>query len=52
VDSQLAAKSLLRHSNIATTQTHYIKSVDSDALRAVEKIDSLFQKGAMGVVPN
>ena len=44
LDSQLAAKTLLRHSNIATTQAHYIKSVPADALRAVEKMDALFRK--------
>ena len=42
VDSALAAKGLLRHSNIATTQQHYIKDVPEEALRAAEKIDALF----------
>ena len=51
VDSQLAAKSLLRHANIATTQQHYIKSIDADAIRAVATIDALFQKTA-NTVPN
>ena len=51
VDSQLAAKSLLRHSNVHTTQAFYIKSVPADAIRAVEKMDALFQKAADGV-PN
>jgi integrase len=46
IDSQLAAKSLLRHSNVQTTQQFYIKSVPADALRAVEKMDALFQKSA------
>jgi hypothetical protein len=44
IDSQLAAKSLLRHSNVHTTQQFYIKSVPADAIRAVEKMDALFQK--------
>lgn len=44
VDSALAAKGLLRHSNIATTQQHYIKDVPEEAMRAVEKIDALFAK--------
>jgi integrase len=44
LDSQLAAKSLLRHSNVQTTQQFYIKSVPADAVRAVEKMDALFQK--------
>jgi integrase len=46
IDSQLAAKSLLRHSNVHTTQAYYIKSVPDDALRAVATIDQLFQKTA------
>jgi integrase len=52
IDSQMAAKSLLRHSNIATTQAHYIKSVPLDAVRAVEKMDALFQKNASSVAPS
>jgi integrase len=44
VDSQMAAKSLLRHSNVATTNQFYIKSVPEDAVRAASKIDALFQK--------
>jgi hypothetical protein len=52
VDGQMAAKSLLRHANISTTQQFYIKSVPSEALRAVEKIDALFQRNAMGDVPS
>jgi integrase len=51
LDSQLAAKSLLRHSNVQTTQQFYIKSVPADALRTVEKMDALFQKSA-NVAPN
>jgi integrase len=42
LDSALAAKSLLRHSNVATTSQYYIKSVDADAVRAMGKIDALF----------
>jgi integrase len=49
IDSQLAAKSLLRHSSVQTTQQFYIKSVPSDALRAVEKMDALFQQSVNGV---
>jgi hypothetical protein len=37
----MAAKSLLRHSNVQTTAARYIKSVPEDAPRAVEKIDAL-----------
>jgi integrase len=43
VDSPLAAKGLLRHSNLATTQQHYIKDVPEATLRAVQKIDALYQ---------
>jgi integrase len=46
LDTQLAAKSLLRHSNVQTTGQYYVKSVPADALRAVEKMDALFQKSA------
>ena len=45
VDSPLAAKSLLRHSSIQTTAQHYIKSVPAEALRAVDKINALFDNG-------
>lgn len=51
LDSQLAAKSLLRHSSVQTTQQFYIKSVPADALRAVEKMDALFQKST-NLAPN
>ncbi|HEY0703406.1 MAG TPA: hypothetical protein VGD60_11610, partial [Candidatus Acidoferrales bacterium] len=51
VDSRMAAKSLLRHSNIATTDQFYIKTVAADGLRAVEKIDALFQT-SNGAQPN
>ena len=51
LDSQLAAKSLLRHSNVQTTQQFYIKSVPADAIRVVEKMNALFQKSA-NVAPN
>jgi integrase len=52
LDSALAAKSLLRHSNIATTQAHYIKSIPAEALRAAEKMDALFEKPTANAVPN
>jgi integrase len=44
VDSALAAKGLLRHTNIATTEQYYIKDVPEEAIRAAEKIDALFSK--------
>jgi integrase len=42
VESPLAAKGLLRHSNLATTTQHYVKDVPAETQRAVEKIDVLF----------
>ena len=43
LDSAVAAKSVLRHSNVATTTAHYVKSVDSSAIRAIEKVSVLFE---------
>lgn len=40
-ESSLAAKGLLRHANVATTQQFYIKDVPEDTQRAVEKIAKL-----------
>jgi hypothetical protein len=42
VDNALAAKSHLRHANLATTTAHYVKSVDAAAVRAVDKISAPF----------
>jgi integrase len=42
VESPLAAKGLLRHSNLATTTQHYVKDVPAETQRALEKIDALF----------
>jgi hypothetical protein len=36
---------ILRHANISTTDQFYIKSVDADAVRAMQKIDALFAQG-------
>jgi integrase len=52
VDTTLAAKSLLRHSSIATTEQHYIKSVAKDAARAVDKISALFDNCGGSSRPN
>jgi integrase len=46
LDTQLAAKSLLRHSNIATTGQYYIKSIPAEAVRAAEKMNELFETTA------
>lgn len=40
VGSAMAAKGLLRHTS--TTLQHYVKTVPSEAIRAVDKIGSLF----------
>jgi integrase len=40
----LAAKSLLRHKNIATTQAHYVKSVSTEAILASEKMDGFYRR--------
>jgi hypothetical protein len=42
VHSAIGAKGLLRHTNVATTQQHYIKDVPAETQRTIEKIDSLF----------
>lgn len=44
VESPVAAKSLLRHSNVATTQRHYVKDVPEEAMRVAEKFDALFER--------
>jgi integrase len=52
VEGQLAAKTLLRHRNIATTQQYYISSVDATAVRAVDKISALFDNRVASERPN
>jgi len=52
LDTPLAAKSLLRHSDLSTTTKHYIKSVDLDAVRASERMDLLFQQNASNCSPS
>ena len=37
----MAAKGLLRHSSVATTQKHYIKEVPAVTLAAMQKIELL-----------
>ena len=48
VESAQAAKSLLRHANIATTQQHYIKDSPVKTRRAMEKIAALFTGATAG----
>lgn len=52
VDSLLAAKSLLRHASVQTTAKHYVKSVPADAVRAVDKINALFDNRSGSGAPN
>jgi integrase len=52
VDSAVAAKSVLRHSNVATTTAHYVKSVDAAAIRGMDKINALFDNGNGSARPN
>jgi integrase len=44
VESPLAAKGLLRHTNVGTTQQFYIKDVPEETQRAMEKIEDLFSR--------
>ena len=50
--SPVAAKSVLRHSNVSTTMAHYVKSVDAAAVRAVDKISVLFDNAGGSERPN
>lgn len=52
LDSPLAAKGLLRHANVSTTMTHYIKDVPSDVVRVVQKVDALFEKTSATALRN
>jgi hypothetical protein len=45
-DNGLAAKGLLRHSNVATTQTHYIKDVPVETEWALQLVEQLFAENA------
>ena len=38
----LAAKGLLRHSSVTTTERHYIKDVPENTLRAMNQLEKLF----------
>jgi integrase len=44
LDSAIAAKGMLRHTDISTTSKHYIKDVPAETLRAAERMDALFQR--------
>jgi integrase len=52
VDNALAAKSHLRHANVSTTTAHYVKSVDAAAIRAMDKINALFDNTNASGRPN
>src|SRR5271156_6174092 len=40
-DNSLAAKGLLRHSSVSTTERHYIKDVPENTLRAMKRLEAL-----------
>jgi len=44
----MAAKGLLRHSSVITTQTHYIKDVPEVTANAMTQVEQLFDKLAAG----
>jgi integrase len=50
----LAAKGLLRHTNVSTTERHYIKDVPQDTLRAMEQLEALCKDPGKraGIKPN
>jgi hypothetical protein len=48
----IAAKGILRHSNVATTMRHYVKDVPSEAISAMDKIDALFNNAGGSGRPN
>jgi integrase len=52
VDTPMAAKSALRHSNMATTLAHYVKSVDASAIRGLDKVSALFDNEIGSGRPN
>jgi integrase len=43
MDNAIAAKSVLRHSNVSTTAAHYVKSIDAAAVRGISKVSALFE---------
>ena len=40
----MAARGLLRHASVTTTQKHFIKEIPEITLRAMEKVGMLFNK--------
>ncbi len=46
----MAAKGLLRHSNVSTTLSHYIKDVPEVTENAMALVEGLFAKPAPGTV--
>ena len=47
----MAAKGLLRHSSVLTTQMHYIKEVPEMTLNAMKKVEALCNECANAVQP-
>jgi hypothetical protein len=50
----LAAKGILRHSGVSTTERHYIKDVPESTLQAMKRLETLCKEraAAEGVKPN
>jgi len=44
----LAAKGLLRHSSVSTTERHYIKDVPENTLSAMNELEKLFTVFSVG----
>jgi integrase len=47
----LAAKGLLRHSSVSTTERHYIKDVPESTLQAMKRLESLCKERAIAESP-
>jgi integrase len=54
LSNSLAAKGLLRHSSVSTTERHYIKDVPESTLQAMKRLESLcnFRATEVEVKPN
>ncbi len=52
VDSPMAAKTALRHSNMSTTLSHHVKNVDAAAVRGLDKVSAIFDNQNASGRPN
>jgi hypothetical protein len=46
LSDSLAAKGLLRHSSVSTTERHYIKDVPESTLQAMKRLETLCKERA------